>query len=166
MSVVFNVGFTDTPQKGSVEMNDIAKAEISSLRKNCNVAYMASVNDGGYPQIKCMLVLEHDSMQVQWFSTNLSSKRAQQFLKNPKASVYYCDETQFKGALFTGMIRVFIDHDTKAFLWREGFEKYYPKGIDDEDYCVLKFTADTVNYYHGLCNTTFSVKELGDRSNE
>jgi len=141
-------------------MNDSIKSEIRGLRENCNVAYIASVNEVGYPQIKCMLVLEHNSMQVHWFSTNTSSKRVKQFLENPKASVYYCDEVQYKGALFTGMMEVCTDHETKAFLWRDGFEMYYPKGVDDEDYCVLKFTADTVNYYHGLSNITLSIKEL------
>jgi len=141
-------------------MNDDIKSEICDLRANSNVAYIASVNEEGYPQIKGMLVIEHDSMRVQYFSTNLSSKRAQHFLKNPKASVYYCDEEQYKGALFTGLLQVCTDHDTKALFWREGFEIYYPKGIDDKDYCVFKFTADTVNYYHGLSNVTFSMEEL------
>ena len=141
-------------------MDEDIKTEIRSLRKNSAVAYIGSVNGEGYPQIKGMLVLEHDSMQTQYFSTNLSSKRAQQFLKNPKASIYYCMETQHKGALFTGDMEVCTDHDTKAFLWRDGFEHYYPKGVDDKDYCVFKFTAKTVNYYHGLSNTTFLVKEL------
>lgn len=61
---------------------------------------------------------------------------------------------QVKGALFTGTMEVCTDHDAKAFLWREGFEMYYPKGVDDEDYCVLKFTAHRVNYYHALRNDT------------
>ena len=141
-------------------MNDTIKTEVRELRKNSSIAYIGSVNADGYPQIKGMLVLEHDSMQVQYYSPNLSSKRAQQFLKNPKASVYYCEESQHKGALFTGSMEVCTDHETKAFLWREGFEKYYPKGVDDDDYCVLKFTAETVNYYHGLGNVTFFVEEL------
>ena len=141
-------------------MNDSIKSEIRSLRENCKFAYIASVNEGGYPQIKCMENLEHDSMKVQWFSTNTSSKRVQQFFKNPKASVYYCDDVQYKGALFTGTMEVCTDHETKAFLWKDGFERYYPKGVDDEDYCVLKFTADTVNYYHGLSNITLSIKEF------
>jgi len=141
-------------------MNDNFKSEIRTLRDNSKVAYIASINEAGHPQIKCMLVLEHDSMNVQYFSTNLSSKRAQQFLINPKSSVYYCNEAQFKGALFTGMMQVCNDHDTKALLWREGFEIYYPKGVDDEDYCVLKFTADTVNYYHGLSNITLEMEEF------
>jgi general stress protein 26 len=141
-------------------MNETIKAEIRALRENSKVACVGSVNGEGYPQIKAMLVLEHESLPVQYFSTNLSSRRAQQFLKNPKASVYYCNEEQFKGALFTGSMEVCTDHDKKAFLWREGFEMYYPKGVDDDDYCVLKFTARQVNYYHGLHNETLSIKEL------
>ena len=140
-------------------MNETIKSEIVKLRENSKIAYVASVNEGGYPLVKAMLVLEHDSIQLQYFSTNTSSKLVRQFKNNPKTSVYYCDEAQFKGALFTGTMEVCTDHDTKAFLWRDGFEVYYPKGVDDDDYCVLKFTADTVNYYHGLENRTFSLKE-------
>lgn len=143
-------------------MDSVIKAGIRSLRENSDIAYVGSVNEEGYPQIKGMLVLEHDSMKTHYFSTNTSSKRVKQFLKNPKASVYYCDETKdkYKGALFTGTIEVCTDHETKEFLWRDGFEIYYPKGVDDEDYCVYKFTAETVNYYYGLSNVTMSVDEL------
>jgi len=138
-------------------MNEDIMAEIRKLREESAVAYVGSVNEGGYPLIKAMFVVEHDSLQVQYFSTNLSSKRVQQFLKNPKASVYYCNEQQVKGVLFTGTMEVCQDHDTKALLWHEGDEKYYPKGVDDDDYCVLKFTTDWVSYYHGLNNITLSI---------
>lgn len=143
-------------------MDENIKSDIRALRENANVAYIGSVNGNGFPQIKGMLVLEHDSMKTHYFSTNTSSKRVEQFRNNPKACVYYCDETKdkYKGALFTGTIEVCTDHETKAFLWREGFEMYYPKGVDDEDYCVYKFTAETVNYYYGLSNVTMSVDEL------
>jgi general stress protein 26 len=141
-------------------MNDSIKSEIRALRNNSKIAYLAAVNEEGYPQIKAMMVFENNDTRVHYFSTNTSSKRVGQFLKNPKASVYYCDNEQFKAALFTGTIEVCIDHDTKAFLWRDGCEIYYPKGVDDEDYCVYKFTAETVNYYHGLSNATFSIEEV------
>lgn len=143
-------------------MEERIKAEICKLRNNASVAYIGSVNDEGFPQIKGMLVLEYNSIKTHYFSTNTSSKRVRQFLNNPKASVYYCDDTinEYEGTLFTGTMEVCTDHDTKAFLWRDGFEIYYPKGIDDEDYCVLKFTAETVNYYHGLNNTTLSIEEF------
>ena len=135
-------------------------SEIIELRKNAEVAYVGSVNEAGFPQIKCMLVPEHESMKIHYFSTNTSSKRAGQFLKNPKAGVYYCDETNFAGALFTGTMEVCTDHETKAMIWRDGDEMYYPKGVDDEDYCVFKFTAETVNYYHDLSNVTLPIDQL------
>ena len=143
-------------------MNSTIKTEIRKLRENAQVAYVGSVNGEGFPQIKGMLVLEHESMKTHYFSTNTSSRRVAQFRANPKACVYYCDDTKdkYKGALFTGTIEVCTDRATKEFLWREGFEMYYPKGIDDEDYCVYRFTAEMVNYYFGLSNVTLPVSEL------
>ncbi|HNW87877.1 MAG TPA: pyridoxamine 5'-phosphate oxidase family protein [Candidatus Limiplasma sp.] len=141
-------------------MNEQTRTEIMALRREQNVAYVASVNETGYPQVKAMLVLEHESPMVHYFSTNTSSRRVAQFRGNPKAFVYYCDPGSYKGALFTGTLEVLTDSAAKAMLWREGFEMYYPKGVTDEDYCVLRFTAETVNYYHGLANATHAVKEL------
>lgn len=143
-------------------MDKNIKQDIRALRDKCGVAYVGSVSAEGFPQVKAMLVAEHGSMEVQYFSSNLSSKRAAQFLKNPKACVYYCQEREFKGALFTGTIEVCTDHDTKALIWHNGDEMYYPNGVDDEDYCVFRFTAETVNYYHGLSNETFPIGELRD----
>lgn len=143
-------------------MTEHEKKEIINLRKKAKIAYICSINEEGFPQTKAMLVLEQDEMGVQYFSTNTSSKRAQQLINNPKTAVYYCNEDEFKGALFTGTMEVCTDVETKTFLWRPGFEMYYPNGIADEDYCVLRFTAATVNYYHGLTNFTISIKELED----
>lgn len=141
-------------------MNDSVLDSVRALRAQAKIAYVASVDGEGNPQVKAMLVLEHDSPVTQLFSTNTGSRRVAQFRQNPKASVYYCDEDTFQGALFTGAMEVLTDHDAKAALWREGFERYYPKGVDDDDYCVLRFTAETVNYYHGLHNDTFLAQAL------
>ena len=103
-------------------MNSVIRSEIYALRNNARIAYVGSVSEEGFPQIKGMLVLEHAGMQTHYFSTT--------------------------------------DHETKASLWRDGFEIYYPKGVDDEDYCVYQFTAETVNYYHGLSNVTAPIDEL------
>jgi len=141
-------------------MNENIKAEIRKLREESKIAYVASINAEGFPQVKAMMVLEHESLATHYFSTNTSSNRVSQFRNNPKASVYYCNEAAFKGALFTGTVEVLTDHATKARFWSDGCEIYYPKGVDDEDYCIYRFTADTVNYYHNLSNATLDAKEL------
>ena len=141
-------------------MDKKIKDEIRKLRDKANIAFVGSVNGENFPQVKAMLVFEHDDLRIQYFSTNLSSKRCAQFRENPKACVYYCNEAEYKGALFTGTIEICEDRETRAMLWRDGCEIYYPGGIDDPDYCVYKFIAETVNFYCGLSNITTSIDEL------
>jgi len=50
------------------------------------------------------------------------------------------------------------DPATKQQIWREGDTMYYPKGVTDPDYCVLKFTAETARYYSNFKSETFTVE--------
>jgi len=59
----------------------------------------------------------------------------------------------------TDIMEVCTDTYHKELLWREGFERYYPKGVTDEDYCVYKFIAEKGRYFPGS-SETFDIKEL------
>ena len=141
-------------------MTNEAKQAVLSLRRDSQIAYLSSVDNQGYPEVRAMLVLEHESAAVQYFSTNTSSPKVAWFKQNPKASVYYCTPDSFRGALFLGDIQVCEDQPTKDLLWREGFERYYPKGVTDPDYCVLKLTVQRGEYY-GPDRCRFTIGELG-----
>ena len=141
-------------------MNQTDKAAIISLRKNSTAAYLASIDSEDYPIVRAMLVLEHDSLKTQYFSTNTSSGKVTEFLANPKASVYYCRPETCEGVLFIGEMEVCQDQQTKDFLWREGFERYYPKGVTDPDYSVLKFTAKRGRIYGGPNKMEFAIDEV------
>lgn len=133
---------------------------IWKLRRESNAAFLSYIDENGYPETRAMLILEHEHIHTQYLSTNTSSGKVSALLKNPKASIYYCDPDHFQGALFVGDMEVCTDADTKTFLWREGFEKYYPLGVSDPDYCVLKLTVKQGSHYHGLYNTHFTPDEL------
>jgi len=63
--------------------------------------------------------------------------------------------------LFTGTVEICTDRASRELMWNNNSYLHYPKRIDDEDYSVIKFTAETVNYYDGLGNnTTLSIDEL------
>lgn len=140
-------------------MTEQMKNQITALVEDAKIAYVSSIDETGYPNVKAMLSLRHDDLFTHYFSTNYSSRRTQQFLKNSKTCVYFCDEQKFMGLMLTGEIKVMTDHEHKAMLWREGFEMYYPDGIDTEDYCVYKFNAKKANYYHGLNNHDFILED-------
>ncbi len=141
-------------------MKETSLRSISALRANSKIAYVASVDGSGFPTVRAMLALEHGEFETQYFSTNTSSQKVLEFRGNKKASVYYCDEQSFKGVLFYGEMEVCNDQPTKDFLWRDGFECYYPLGVTDPDYSVLKFTAHRGSYYHGLESADFEISEL------
>lgn len=140
-------------------MNSQIKKEIVSLVEKAKVCYVSSIHEG-YPNTKAMLVLQHEGMTTHYFSTNTSSKRVTQFRQNPNACIYFSDNDNFMGLMLIGKMEVCTDREHREMLWRDGFEMYYPKGIDDEDYCVLKFTALKGNYYHNLANSSFEMEEL------
>ena len=119
---------------------------------------MLSTNgDDGYPNVKAMLKMENEGLQRIWFSTNTASRRVAQVMRNPRTCVYFVDMQLWMGLMLVGTIAVMQDVESKQRLWRPGFEKYYPLGITDPDYSVLRFTAQWGNYYHALSNVSFEV---------
>jgi general stress protein 26 len=136
---------------------DAAIAESLALVERSIIAMLGTVDGNGHPNIKAMMNMEHEGLKVVWFSTNTSSKRVAQILRNPKTCVYFVDADQFKGLMLVGTIEVLQDDKSRQRLWRPGCEKYYPLGVTDPNYSVLRFTASWGNYYHGLSNITFDI---------
>ncbi len=121
------------------------------------IAMLGSNGDDGYPNIKAMINMQHQGLKEVWFSTNTSSRRVGQLLQDPRACVYYVDFDQWMGLMLVGTIEVLDDMESRQRLWRPGFERYYPQGVTDPDYSVLRFTAQWGNFYHALSNVTFEV---------
>jgi len=67
------------------------------------------------------------------------------------------DYNEFKGLMLVGNIKILQDKSSRQRLWQEGFEKYYPLGVDDPDYSVLCFTGMRCNFYHSLSNIDFEI---------
>ncbi len=123
--------------------------KITELIDRQTVAYIASVDADGCPCMKAMLAPRvREGRRVFYFTTNRSSMRAAQYRRNPKASVYFCDPLSFEGFLLTGTMEVLEDAASRRLIWREGDTEYYPQGVDDPDYCVLRFTARKGRYYN------------------
>ena len=131
--------------------------EALALADRSGIAMVGTNGDNGYPNIKAMLKMENEGLNRIWFSTNTSSKRVGQFVQNSKTCVYFVDFEQWKGLMLVGDVEVLQDMESRQRLWREGFEKYYPLGVTDPDYSVLRFTAQWGNYYHALSNVTFEL---------
>ena len=128
-----------------------------ALMSRSQIAMLGTNGDDGYPHVKAMINMEHEDLKTVWFSTNTSSRRTTQLLRDPRACVYFVDFDQWMGLMLVGDVEVLQDAESKQRLWREGFEKYYPLGVTDPDYSVLRFRAHWGNFYHALSNVTFEI---------
>jgi general stress protein 26 len=135
-----------------------AMREGLALVNRANIAMLGTNGDDGYPNIKAMIKAENEGLQRIWFSTNTSSRRIAQLRRDSKACVYFVDFEQWEGLMLVGTIEMLQDAESRQRLWHEGDERYYPLGVTDPDYTVLRFTAQWGNYYHALSNAIFEVE--------
>jgi len=133
--------------------------QILNFINKQKVAFIASIDDEGFPNMKAMLMPRKIDGNCFYFSTNTSSMRVTQYRKNPKASIYFFNKGRFRyeGVMLIGVIEVLEDAQTKKEIWRTGDTIFYKKGINDPDYCVLKFTAAKGRHYCDLMTGSFEL---------
>lgn len=145
-------------KSGKIIMKDSGKT-VGNLIDNANVSIISSVDEAGFPNAKAMLPpRKREGIKHIFFTTNTSSMRVKQYTDNPKACIYFFDKKFFKGVMLKGTMEVLHDSTSKKMIWKDGDEMYYPKGVSDPDYCVLKFTAQTGRYYSNFKSENFEVK--------
>lgn len=139
-------------------MSKSAIATALSVIEKSKTSLIGSVDEEGFPNMKAMLrPREHDGLKTFFFTTNTSSARVQQFLKHPKACLYFYDAEYFRGIMLKGTMEVVTEQRIKDRIWRNGDTMYYKKGITDPDYCVLKFTAISGRLYQDFKSKTFKI---------
>jgi general stress protein 26 len=140
-------------------MRDASKT-IGNLIDKASVSIISSVDEDGFPNSKAMLPpRKRQGIKHIFFTTNTSSMRVNQYLKNQKACVYFFDKRFFKGVMLRGTMEVLHDRASKEMIWRDGDEMYYPNGVTDSDYCVLRFTAQNGRYYSNFKSDNFEVEK-------
>ena len=131
---------------------------IEKLIDLCSTAVLCSVDENGYPCAKAMLApRRREGLTEIWFSTNTSSQSVERYRANNKASVYFYDAATFQGVMLRGVMEVCHDAASREALWQEGDEMYYPKGVTDPDYCVLRFTSESARYYADFQSTDIKL---------
>lgn len=137
-----------------------ASITIGNMIDKAGVAIISSIDEHGFPNSKAMLPpRKRNGIKEIYFTTNTSSMRVRQYLHNQKACVYFFDKRFFRGVMLRGTMEVLQDSASKEMIWREGDEMYYPKGVTDPDYCVLRFSAQNGRFYSNFKSEDFEVEQ-------
>ena len=138
-------------------MND-PNQTIAHLIDQQSAAFIGATDSDGCPSIKAMLPpRKRSGLTTFYLTTNTSSRHVAQYRADPRACLYFCDQRHFRGVLLTGTMEVLEDAESKAFIWQEGDTLYYPLGVTDPDYCVLRFTARKGRFYSNFHSEDFPI---------
>ena len=148
----------DEAMKENPALADV-KGLIAQMADSLPVAYISSVDYEGFPWTKAMLApRRREGIKTFYFTTNTFSIRVAQYKANPKASIYFCDAEGFKAVMLRGTMEVLTDTVSKEMIWRDGDEQYYPGGVTDPNYCVLKFTTTDGRFYSDFYPRSFVIE--------
>lgn len=137
--------------------NDIQKErkrqleeQATELLAKIDVVTLASVNEKGYPRIctvrKCAAEDFHDIYFVSSKRSKLNGK-VTHFENNEKASV--CYSSGGDSVTLIGRVEFITDRELQSKIWDECDRSFFPKGIDDPKFRLIKFHTIEATFWIG-----------------
>lgn len=120
------------------------KEKAAQMVATAQIITVASVDENGYPRPVAMVKLKDDNGAI-YVSTGTSSAKTAHFKANPKAGV-----SIVKGGdsiVYTGEMEIVTDEAVKRSLWGDWMLDHFSDGVEDSEYCVLKFTPQSATYW-------------------
>jgi general stress protein 26 len=152
---------------------DVEEVKRSGLElmEESKAAYLTTIDSDGFPITRAMFNLRNKEQFPEFsklfqnqqnkftifISTNTSSSKVAHLSKNPKMCVYFCDSEDFKGFMLGGLVEIVDDIELKRKIWLDWWTRYYPEGVEDPDYTLLRLEPKNARYYHKLNQEKFEL---------
>ncbi|KPK82965.1 MAG: hypothetical protein AMJ81_08720 [Phycisphaerae bacterium SM23_33] len=124
-------------------MSSDVRSEAIEFVRDHPTSHLATVEDNA-PYTRIMQVFQVDDDFCIWYVSGASSNKVRQIRKCPKVCVSIWESG--RDARVLGSAQVLTDERTRRQMWREEWKRFFPKGRDDPEYCLLKVTPETVEY--------------------
>jgi general stress protein 26 len=56
-----------------------------------------------------------------------------------------------------GSVEIVDDKELKKTIWLDWWTRYYPEGVEDPDYTLLRLEPKNTRYYHKLNHAKFEL---------
>jgi len=151
----------------------LEKVKKSALKliSESKTAYLTTIDLNGFPVTRAMFNLRNKEQFPEFseffqnqepifticISTNTSSTKVEHLKNNPLICVYFCDADNFQGFMLGGSVELIDDIKKKKTIWLDWWTRYYPKGVEDPDYTLLRLNPKTARYYYKLKQVNFEL---------
>ncbi|MCL2865582.1 MAG: pyridoxamine 5'-phosphate oxidase family protein [Lachnospiraceae bacterium] len=137
--------------KAIKKAEEIIKSKTAEVNMGLGVT-LSLLDHEGYPTTSTLSISKADGIRQITFAVTLDSNKAKRAKENSRASVCIFDDDYESGAYYNitlvGDVEVATDMETKKETWYSGLEEHFPNGgINDPNYCILKFTTKRYNLW-------------------
>jgi general stress protein 26 len=155
---------------GLEEVEEVKKSALKLISES-KAAYLTTIDSDGFPITRAMFNLRNkeqfpefseffqnqENIFTIYISTNTASTKVKHLKNNPLLCVYFCDADNFQGFMLGGSVEFIDDAKSKKNIWLDWWTQYYPKGIEDPDYTLLRLNPKTGRYYYKLKQVNFEL---------
>ena len=125
-----------------IQKQRIKEIELKAdkLVKKCEVMFVSSVNEKGYPRTCCVRKLSDKGFRDIFFVTSKRSEKqgkAKHFETNTKSSI--CFQQDGDSLTLVGDVEIITDTTEMQRLWDEHDRSFFPKGIHDPKIRFIHF---------------------------
>ena len=124
-------------------MKDEDKA--SWIIDRCGYVTLSTIDEQGFPRPVAIDVIQHDGIREIWMTTYRNSAKAMHIFSNPKAGISFVREAD--SISLTETAEVITEKDMLRPYWKDSFIHYYPDAVDDENHCLIRFSAKTAKLW-------------------
>lgn len=118
--------------------------KAAHMLATAQIITVASIDENGYPRPVPVVKIKDEEGAI-YFSTGTSSAKTAHFRANPKAGISIVRGGD--SIAYTGEIEIITDQAVKCSLWGDWMLPHFPGGVEDPEYCVLRFTPKTAAYW-------------------
>ena len=138
-------------QKVIARAEEIINSKTAAVNMGVGVT-LSLLDHEGYPTTSTLSISKAEGIRQIYFCGGLSSNKAKRAKECSRASVCVFDDdfenNSYYNITLVGDVEVITDPAVKKDVWYDGMEEHFPNGgLDDPDYCVLRFTTKRYNLW-------------------
>ncbi len=119
--------------------------KAGAIMKAARTPVMALIDEEGFPRASTISCLKTEGISHAWFATGLRTGKARCLEGNKKAGLCFCDGSN--NVTLMGTTEILTEPDIKKGLWEDWFIEHFPGGVDDPNYCILKFSTEKMVFW-------------------
>ena len=137
-------------QKVIARAAEIIHSRTAEVNKGAGVT-ISLLDHEGYPTTSTTSISKAEGIGQILFAVSFDSNKAKRAMECKRASVCISDDDYENGAYYNitlvGDVEIVNEPGIKKEVWFDGLEEYFAGGVNDPNYCVLRFTTKRYNLW-------------------